>query len=316
MLIGVTQFFRDAGAFGVLREQVVPNLLARARARHTVRVWVAGCATGEEAYSIAMAIAEEFRARNRVALFRVFATDVHGPSLDIASAGIYAAESVERVPQALREVYFRPHRDGFQVSPDLRSHVVFAHHNMLRDAPFTRLDIVSCRNVLIYLSAAMQRKALSAFHFALKTNGALILGPSESPSSLAEEFAVVDTRWKLFRKLRDVRIAPDLRSGLSFEAGTRVTIPRRPVEDARVGHCRELLLREYGPPSMLVDGDLRLLHAFNAASEFLTPKDGRPSLNLMDLVDGELKAVLAAAIRRAQRVGRWVGLVGFVVVSI
>ena len=310
LLIGVTRFFRDEEAFQRLRRDILPAQVDGLGPEEELRVWVAGCATGEEAYSIAIAIAEEFRARNKVALFRVFATDVHGPSLDAASTGIYSADSVERVPEELRAQYFRPHRDGFQVSPDLRSHVVFAHHNMLRDAPFTRLDLVSCRNVLIYFSGAMQRKALAAFHFALKINGAMMLGPSESPSSLAEEFGVVDARWKLFRKLRDVRIAPDLRGGLSFESGTRVAMPRRPVEDARMAQCRELLLREYGPPSMLVDGDLRLLHAFNSASEFLTPKDGRPSLNLMDLVDGELKAVLAAAIRRAQRDGRTVRLEG------
>ncbi len=309
LLIGVTRFFRDEDAFERLRKDVLPALVDALGPEEELRVWVAGCATGEEAYSFAISIAEEFRSRNRVALFRVFATDVHGPSLDAASTGIYAAESLDRVPAPLRDMYFRPHRDGFQVSPDLRGHVVFAHHNMLRDAPFTRLDVVSCRNVLIYFSSAMQRKALSSFHFALKTNGALMLGPSESPSSLAEEFGVVDQRWKLFRKLRDVRIAPELRGGpLSFEGAARVAMPRRPVEDARVAHCREMLLQAYGPPSMLVDADLRLLHAFNAASEYLTPKDGRPSLNIMDLVDGELKAVLAAAIRRAQRDGRVVRL--------
>jgi two-component system CheB/CheR fusion protein len=302
LLIGVTRFFRDEDAFERLRNDVVPALVDGLGTDDELRVWVAGCATGEEAYSMAILLAEEFRRRNRVAVFRVFATDVHGASLEVASTGVYTAESVERVPAALRDLYFRPHRDGFQVTPDLRSHVVFAHHNVLRDAPFTRLDLVSCRNVLIYLSANMQRKALAAFHFALKTNGILLLGPSETPSSLGEEFGAVDTRWKVFRKLRDTRIPPEISATpASFDGASRPGVPRRQPEDGRVARCRELLLREYGPPSLLVDSELRLLHAFNAASDFLTPKDGRPSLHLLDLVDGELRAVLSAAIRRAQR---------------
>ena len=193
-----------------------------------------------------------------------------------------------------------------QVSPDLRSHVVFAHHNMLKDAPFTRLDLVSCRNILIYLSPAMQRKALASFHFALKMNGVLLLGPSETPGPVGEEFAVIDSRWKLFRKLRDVRLPPEMRTSSpgSSTPGCAPPAHRRPAEDARVSRCRELLLERYGPPSLLVDAELELLHSFSAASEFLVPKDGRPSLNLLDLVGGELRAVLSASIRRAQRDAR------------
>jgi two-component system CheB/CheR fusion protein len=302
LLIGVTRFFRDEDAFERLRTDVLPPMVD-AVGDDEVRVWVAGCATGEEAYSIAIEISEAFRRRERPAVFRVFATDVHGASLEAASVGVYPHDSLERVPPGLRELYFRPHRDGWQVSPDLRSHVVFAHHNLLKDAPFTRLDLVTCRNVLIYFSANMQRKALTSFHFALKPSAVLFLGPSESPSSLGDEFGVIDGRWKMFRKLRDARISPDVRSStpLQFEPGPRAATPRRPVEDLRVTRCRELLLEDYGPPSLLVDSELRLVHAFNAASEFLVPKDGRPSLNLLDLVDGELRAVLSASIRRAQR---------------
>jgi two-component system CheB/CheR fusion protein len=310
LLIGVTRFFRDEEVFDRLRNEVVPGLVDALANDDELRVWVAGCASGEEAYSMAIVLAEEFRRRNRLGAFRVFATDVHSASLEAASAGVYSADSVERVPVALRESYFRPHRDGFQIAPELRGHVVFAHHNLLRDAPFTRLDLVSCRNVLIYLGTNMQRKALAAFHFALKTNGVLVLGPSESPASVGDAFSIVDSRWKMFRKLHDARILADIRNTPATFEGTGRGVSRRPPEDVRVSRSRELLLQEYGPPSLLVDGELRLLHTFNAASEFLTPKDGRPSLNLLDLVDGELRAVLSAAIRRAQRDMRTVRLDG------
>jgi two-component system CheB/CheR fusion protein len=300
LLIGVTRFFRDEEAFQALEREVLPGLMDALGNDDELRVWVAGCATGEEPYSLAMAIAEAFRRRERPAAFRVFATDVHSASLERASAGVYSIESVDRVPPPLRELYFQPHRDGLQIAPELRSHVVFAHHNLLRDAPFTRIDLVSCRNLLIYLSPNMQRKALTSFHFALKVGGTLLLGPSESPASLGDEFAIVDGRWRLFRKLRDSRILPEVRGASPLRVEPPGT-PRRPTEDGRVSRSRELLLQEYGPPSLLVDGDLRLLHTFNAASELLAPKDGHPSLNLLDLVDGELRAVLAASIRRAQR---------------
>ncbi len=300
LLIGVTRFFRDEEAFQLLEREVLPGLVDAVGDDDELRVWSAGCATGEEPYSLAIAIAEAFRQRERPPSFRIFATDVHGASLERASAGIYSNENLERVALPLRELYFQPHRDGWQVASTLRSHVVFAHHNLLRDAPFTRIDLVSCRNLLIYFSANMQRKALTSFHFALKVGGVLLLGPSESPSSLGDEFSVVDSRWKVFRKLRDSRILPEVRGA----GPLRVEPPggtRRQTEDLRVSRSRELLMQEYGPPSLLVDADLRLLHTFNAASELLMPKDGHPSLNLLDLVDGELRAVLAASIRRAQR---------------
>ena len=258
-----------------------------------------------------MAIVEAFRARNRVPAFRVFATDVHGASLEAASTGIYSAESAARVPPALREAYFRPHRDGFQVSPDLRSHVVFAHHNMLRDAPFTRLDIVSCRNVLIYSVGG--HAAQGAGGLSLRAQAQRRAGPG------AERVPVVAGRG-VRRRRRALEAVPQAarrahRAGAAGRAVVRDGDARRrfragPPRMRGSRNAASCCSANTGRPRLLVDGDLRLLHAFNAASEFLTPKDGRPSLNLMDLVDGELKAVLAAAIRRAQRDARTVRLEG------
>jgi two-component system CheB/CheR fusion protein len=242
LLIGVTRFFRDPEAFARLTSEVFPQLIQRA-GNEEVRVWVAASATGEEAYSLAILLSEAFRALGRSPHFRVFATDVHRPSLEIASAGFYQADAVANVPIALRERYFERHGDGFQVSTDLRGHIVFAHHNALRDAPFTRLDLVSCRNFLIYLQPPAQRRVLALFHFGLRTGGTLLLGASETPGALADEYAPIDSRWKIFRKTRDVRIAPDVSISSRGASGlNRPMLARQPAEDPRVVRGRERLL--------------------------------------------------------------------------
>ena len=303
LLIGVTRFFRDPEAFERLKADVLPGLVDKIAPTEELRAWVPACATGEEAYSLALVILEAFESRGRTnPLFRVFATDVHRPSLEAAGVGVYPPESVVNVPAPLRERYFERHRNGFQVSPELRSHIVFAHHNLLRDAPFTRLDLLSCRNLLIYFKPHAQRRVLALLHFALKPSGILMLGPSETPGALAEEFAVVDSRWKILRKSRDVRIAPDVRlSSPGTSEGLRVLTPRAPTEDPRVTRARSTLMERYLPPTLVVDGAGQLLHSFNGAGDFLGQRDGKPSLNLLELVEGELRFVVAGALKRAQK---------------
>jgi two-component system CheB/CheR fusion protein len=305
LLIGVTRFFRDPEAFERLKTDVLPALIDRAPPGEELRMWVAGCATGEEPYSLGLLVLETLRARGRENHpFRIFATDVHRASLEVAGQGIYPAEAVAQVPPELRETYFERHPDGYQVAPSLRSHVIFAHHNLLRDAPFTRLDLLSCRNLLIYFKLHAQRRILALFHFALKTSGVLLLGPSETPGPLAEEFATVDTRWKIFRKSRDVRIAPDVRLAAApggIEIQGRSAAPRPSSEDARVTGARASLLERYAPPALVVDDGGRLLHSFNGGADFLNQRDGKPSLNLLDLIEGELRYVVSGALKRVQK---------------
>jgi two-component system CheB/CheR fusion protein len=303
MLIGVTRFFRDPEAFHRLRTEVVPQLVDRLPPGEEMRIWVPGCATGEEPYGLALIASEAFRERGRPANFRIFATDVHRASLEVAGAGRFSRQSIESIPEDLREQYFEPKHEGFQVRSELRERVVFAHHNLLRDAPFTRLDLLSCRNLLIYFKPQAQRRLLAIFHFSLKTGGVLLLGPSESPGPLSDEFAAVDTRWKIFRKLRDVRLSADVTGGakgaplISRLRGTG----GHSGEDPRVLKARDTLLRRFLPPCIVVDESFRILHTYNGAGEFLIPRDGDPSLNLLDLLEGELRIAVAAALRRAQK---------------
>ena len=306
LLVGVTRFFRDPEAFQKLRAEIMPPIIQRLLPGEEMRIWVPGCATGEEAYGLAILASEAFRERGRPATFRIFATDVHRASLEVGSAARFSPESVATIPTELRERYFEQKGESLQIRTELREKVVFAHHNVLRDAPFTRLDLLSCRNLLIYFRPPAQHRVLGLFHFALKTGGTLLLGPSETPGPLADEFTTLDPRWKIFRKLRDVRMPADLAVGAG--TGPIGRVPRGPgrsaPEDPRVVQGREALLRQFVPPAVVVDDNFRILQSYNGVGELLVQRDGEPSLNLLDLLEGELRVAAASALRRAQKDAR------------
>ena len=202
LLIGVTSFFRDEAAFAFLETRVIPRLLQEAGERE-LRVWVPACATGEEVYSLAILFREGAERLGREARVRLFATDVHQRSLATAAQGLYGADkeglSAERI---LR--WFTLEDGGLRVRPELRRMVVFAGHNLIQDPPFTRMDLVVCRNLLIYLRPEAQNRILHVFHFALRKGGVLFLGPSESLAGLEEEFEPLERHWKIFTKRREV----------------------------------------------------------------------------------------------------------------
>jgi two-component system CheB/CheR fusion protein len=307
LLIGVTKFFRDDAAFERLEQDVIPQIISRLTADDELRVWVSGCATGEEAYSIAILVHEALSARHLPPRAKIFATDVHQASLETASAGLYSEASLAGMSQARLDRYFTKHSSGHQVVPELRKMVVFAPHNVIKDAPFTKLDLISCRNMLIYLQPHAQKKALSLFHFALKPSGILFLGPSESPGELSDEFDVVDRHWKIFRKRRDVRLPADFRLPLSPGLGRWRATANTPAADGRAYpevqllRAYDVLLNEFVPPSLLVNERRELIHAFAGAGKYLTVRDGRPSTDILDLVEPDLKIAIAGALQRAAK---------------
>jgi two-component system CheB/CheR fusion protein len=307
LLIGVTRFFRDADAFEVIEREVVSALLDKYGPDEEIRVWVAGCATGEEAYSLAMLFEEQARLRERRLSLKIFATDVHRASLEIASEGRYPAEALNELREDRKARYFRPAGAGFCVTKELRQMIVFACHNVIADAPFTRVDLVTCRNLLIYFQMPAQKRALSLFHFALRTDGCLWLGPAETPGPIAEEFDELDRHWRIYRKRRDIRL-----STAALTTGSTVS-PIRPnrdvlrshssgsrtVPNARLVSSYDALLRQFMPPSILVDDGLSVLHVFNGAERFMRIADGRASNHLLDLVQPDLRSVIARAARHA-----------------
>ncbi|CAN94353.1 unnamed protein product [Sorangium cellulosum So ce56] len=302
LLIGVTRFFRNEEAFGILERSVLPDLLRSGPRDAPFRVWVAGCATGEEVYSLAILL-HELTSGGGHRPFKVFATDVHHGSLEIATRGLYEEEAVVNVsPERLERHFIRRGR-SYQVVPDLRQSVVFAHHNVIKDAPFTRVDFISCRNVLIYLQPAVQQKVLSLFHFALNRGGVVLLGPSETPGHLAHDFEIVDKQWRIYRKYSDRRmqveprfqpVSPKARS--APRSGITAPVARHPA--SYLLGTYDALLDEFMPPSLLVNDTGELVHAFGGASRFLKVKDGRQGLDAFEMLDCDLKMVLTGGLRR------------------
>ena len=297
LLIGVTRFFRNQEAFKVLEDKVLPELLGRDRT--PFRVWVAGCATGEEVYSLAILL-HELAPKFGNRPVKIFATDVHRGSLDIATRATYGEDAVANVSPERLERYF-VHRGGsYQVVPDLRQMVVFAPHNVIRDAPFTRVDLISCRNLLIYLQPPAQQKVLSFFHFALNRGGVVMLGPSESPGALVREYQTVDKHWRIYRKYTDVRMTPDAR--LPDMPRFERTTAALPGSRSSVSHLLatyDALLEEHMPPGLLVNDRGELVHSFGGASRYLRLPDGRQGLDVRDMAEGDLKMILVGSLPRA-----------------
>ena len=323
LLIGVTQFFRDPEAFKLLEEKIIPEMLLRIPKEKEVRVWVAGCATGEEAYSIAILLHERFVAMKRDINVKIFATDVHKTSLETASTGIYRPTSVSNVTPGRLETYFTAQANGYQISPNIRNMVVFAAHNLIKDAPFTRMDLISCRNMLIYLQPLAQKKVLSLFHFALKTGGTLFLGPSESTGDLADEFETIDEYWRLCKKRRDIRLSADLRLPGGMGQMTAAPIRRPSGSDAqtrfpvgstsntrRTAGDRELLgvynslLDDFVPNAILVNESNELVHTFGNLDDILRIPKGPNLLNALHMLPSDLRTVVVGAMQRASRTGK------------
>jgi two-component system CheB/CheR fusion protein len=303
LLIGVTRFFRNEEAFDILNEQVLPEIARRLPKGAPFRAWVAGCATGEEVYSLAILL-DELNSRVGARPTQIFATDVHRGSLDHAARGIYDEAAVANVSPARLERYFVRRAHDYEVIPDLRRMVVFAPHNVIRDPPFTRVDLVSCRNLLIYLQPAAQQKALSLFHFALNRGGVVFLGPSESPGALLNDFEPVDRHWRMYRKYSSSRIDVDARlqpGATVARLGIPLPLPPSPPRQS-IAHLLgtyDTLLGKFMPPGLLVSDRGELVHAFSGASKFLQLRDGRQGLDVLDVVHPELRTVLLGALQRA-----------------
>ena len=302
LLIGVTRFFRNEEAFAILEERVLPELVRNASPHQPVRVWVAGCATGEEAYSIAILL-HELTAGIPDRSFKIFATDVHRGSLELASRAFFGAEALANVSQSRKDRYFTKSGASYQLVPEVRQSIVFAPHNVIKDAPFTRVDLVSCRNMLIYLQPAVQQKVLNQFHFALNRGGVMFLGPSESPAALLKDFETLDAHWRIYRKHSDVRTPVDPRLQPRFSEPRRsMTPPVTPFARYSMSHLLatyDVLLEDYMPPSLLVNDRGELVHAFGGASKYLKPRDGRQGLEVVEQVDEQLRPLLTGGIRRA-----------------
>ncbi|WP_250437483.1 CheR family methyltransferase [Caballeronia sp. ATUFL_F2_KS9A] len=319
MLIGVTQFFRDREAFDALRRDVVPQLLDATKGESQIRVWVPGCSTGEEAYSLAIMLAQARETAGFEATYQIFATDIDEPAIAQARSGSYLGSIATDIPSELLRRYFKHEGGRYQIVKSVRERILFAAHSLLRDPPFSHLDLISCRNVLIYLDRAVQRQVLELFHFALRAGGYLFLGTAESADTADDLFTIVDKKSRIYRartvlnrvkppvsfpSLGPTNIGPreelmTTAAPVSMAAGPE-TPERRSFSFAAL-HQR--VLEEYAPPSVVVDRDSNIVHLSTTAGRFLRHGGGELSSNIMALVLPELRLDLRTTLFRAHQTG-------------
>jgi two-component system CheB/CheR fusion protein len=304
MLISVTNFFRDRLAFEALERKTADGLFDdRLPAQH-VRVWVVGCATGEEAYSVAMLLLEHASTASSPAGLQVFATDIDERALGVARAGAYAESIGTDVPPARLRQFFDRQPQQYVVSRTLRERVTFSLHNALRDPPFSRLDMVCCRNLLIYLDRTAQRRLLETFHFALRPGGLLFLGSAETADAAPDHFVVVDRKNRIYRAS-----ATATEHSVPFahsDALTYLTLPsvaNVPSRKELLNDIRQQMSTDGSPPAVVVDHQLKVAYLSDQANRFFRLHSGELSAHVLHLIAPELRLALRAALAHAQQTG-------------
>ena len=301
--ITVTAFFREAPVFEELKKKVFPALVENRGAADSIRIWVPGCATGEEAYSIAICLMEFLHDTTLSFPFEIFATDISETAIVKARSGTYTGAALAHVsPQRLARFFTRTER-GYQVANIVRDVCVFAGHNLAQDPPFSKLDLISCCNVLIYLGDILQRKVLSVLQYALKPTGFLILGPSEGIGTFSESFHQVDRTHKIYC-LRPAVGTPALPIGEGRRSEGRVD-PRERTADGRTGpdvlrEADRLVLAEHGPAGAVIDDHMNIVQVRGRTAPYLELSPGEPTQNLLKLAREGLIAGLGKAIRAAR----------------
>ena len=306
LLIGVTNFFRDPEAFEVLAKTVVPGLIAGRPENSTIRVWVPGCATGEEAYSLAILFQECLEREKKRLTLQVFGTDLDSHAMDAARLGCYPEGIARDVPTPRLNRYFIKENHGYRIKKEIRESVIFATQNVLKDPPFTRLDMVSCRNFLIYIKPEAQRRLLELFHYTLKPGGILFLGASESINSFGDHFAMANKKWKIFTRKGTTlphAMPPDFAARSSKMESGVAQAPAPTPQGRKVqlsGEIEKMLLESFVPTSVIVTerGDIAYIHG--RTGDYLEAASGQqPRLNILEMAREGLRIHLASALRRA-----------------
>jgi two-component system CheB/CheR fusion protein len=317
MLIGVTNFFRDRESFEVLERDIIPEIFEQFAASEgenkEIRVWSAACSTGEEPYSLAMLLTEQAELKNSQAKIQVFATDIDEQALVIGRAGLYPSAIVTDVIPARIRQHFSKEQSHYRVKKELRERILFAAHNLLSDPPFSRLDLITCRNLLIYLDRDVQSEILQTFHFALKPGGYLFLGSSESADMCSNLFAPVDKKNRVYRA-KSTSSTLRTRPAVHLSSGSpSLRLPQLPPtqqqqqQQQMIGRGKKIsfaevhqrVLEQYAPPSVIVDHESNIVHMSDRAGRFLRYVGGEPSHNLPTLVQPELRLELRTALFQA-----------------
>ncbi|WP_239691866.1 CheR family methyltransferase [Hymenobacter coccineus] len=309
LLIGVTKFFRDAAAFESLQGPLQELVLAK-EPRGTVRVWAPGCSTGEEVYSLAMLLLECLDAvgHSRGVKLQLFASDIAPAAIDFARAGCYPATIAADVTPARLTRFFTFEEGQYQIRKDVRDAVVFALHDVNKDAPFTKLDLLCCRNLLIYLNADLQKNLLPVFHYALRPGGILFLGPSENLTGFQDLFQPLDGKWKISRRLETGALPSRLLNfpfALSSRPPAAAHLAAMPSAAAArpdgpfAALVQKTLLTTYTPPAVVITPKGEILYVNGRTGKYLEPAPGVGTLNLFEMARDELRVEISGAVHRA-----------------
>lgn len=305
MLISVTNFFRDRDAFETLERDVIPTIFSETAETDQIRAWSVGCATGEEAYSIAMLMADQNALASKPKSFQVFASDIDERAVNIGRRGLYPDSIITDVTPARLRMYFDKEEEHYCVKRDIREKVLFATHNILRDPPFSRLHLIICRNLLIYLNRDVQKKIFEILHYALQPNGYLFLGTAESVDAVSELFTPVDKKHRIYRtvnvKRADYHALPPALLTSGRLAGVKT--PKEPVERQYTApqEVHRQFQEDYAPPSMLIDQHHNVIYATRKADRFLHHPGGEPTRDILVTVHPDLQLELRAALFQATR---------------
>ena len=309
LLVGVTQFFRDPPLWQMLRDRALPELLPGADQRRGLRAWVIGCSTGEEAYSLAIAFREALEATRpqRSCTLQIFATDLDPDAITVARQGVYPANIAADVDSTRLQRYFSEEHGRYRVRREIREMVTFATHNVIQDAPFTRLDVVCCRNLLIYLTADLQQKLLPLFHYALNPGGLLVLGNAETLGAHARLFAPLDAKLRLFRRREDIEPPPVMDIPLPYrtpDLPARADAPPSAAA-ANAGSLQaladQLVLQRFSPATVLVNDRGDIVYVSGRTGKYLEPAAGKVSWSVLAMAREGLREPLAHALHEVVR---------------
>ncbi|MFG1462514.1 chemotaxis protein CheB [Xanthobacter sp. DSM 24535] len=307
LLINVTSFFRDPKVFEFLAQEIVPDLVRNHARDQPLRLWVAGCSSGEETYSLAMLFFEAIAAAQRPVRLQVFASDIDADAVALAREGFYPKAIEAEVSTERLARFFSREENGYRVGPDLRAAVVFTVQNVLADPPFSRLDMISCRNLLIYLGPQAQDKVVSLFHFALREGGILLLGTTETVGNAASRFEILSKSERLYRHTGRSRPGE---LGFSVGVGDTVRVPVRPSQGHAAARqntlaelCRRLVLEAYAPAAVLINRKYECLYYLGSTDDYLRLAPGLPMHDLLSLAREGVRTKLRAAIQRASQEG-------------
>jgi two-component system CheB/CheR fusion protein len=308
LLIGVTRFFRDEAAFNSLKSHVISKITKSSMANREIRIWVAACSTGEEAYSLAILFKECMIEYNINRDIKIFATDLDKNSLEYASSGFYPDNIVSDVSPDRLSKFFMKREGGYQVNENIRGMMVFARHNIINDPPFSKLDLISCRNFLIYVNPDTQQKIFSLFNLSLNENGYLFLGSSESLGNMSEGFKAIDNKSKIFQKLFNFK--PKIQSNLKKTSDSKYypellyvnsEIKTRKANNRFLEVLFDQIMIDYLPPSVVIDENYEILHTINNINQYLSIPTGQITVNLLKMLSKENSVFVSSLIRRAAK---------------